>query len=394
MITKLTLEERVREWALRDSVVEKDYVLGWLLWGIGSDKNLADTWTFKGGTCLKKCYIETYRFSEDLDFTILPGGPITPDQLDPILNALLARVAEESGIDFSIERFRLKSDPSGNYTEGRIYYRGPRGARQPSRVKLDLIASEKVVRPTVPRPIAHAYPDYLPEPSTVRCYCFEELFAEKIRAMGERGRPRDLYDIINLFRRPDLNARARDIQAILVEKCESKGVPVPTFESIAGAGIYEELASEWGNMLEHQLPALPPFEDFWKELPDLFAWLEEILHVPLLTPAPAFRGELGAEEWAPPATVRTWNLGVPLETIRFAASNHLCIRLGYKGTTRIIEPYSLRQTRAGNLVLHAIRVDRREHRSYRVDRIESVEATTQSFTPVYRVEFSSGSMMI
>lgn len=30
---------------------------------------------FKGGTCLKKCYIETYRFSEDLDFTVLPGGP-------------------------------------------------------------------------------------------------------------------------------------------------------------------------------------------------------------------------------------------------------------------------------------------------------------------------------
>ena len=23
---------------------------------------------FKGGTCLKKCYIETYRFSEDLQF--------------------------------------------------------------------------------------------------------------------------------------------------------------------------------------------------------------------------------------------------------------------------------------------------------------------------------------
>ncbi len=35
-------------------------------------------WVFKGGTCLKKCYIETYRFSEDLDFTVLPGGPFRP----------------------------------------------------------------------------------------------------------------------------------------------------------------------------------------------------------------------------------------------------------------------------------------------------------------------------
>ena len=283
----------------------------------------------------------------------------------------------------------MKSDASGNYTEGRVYFRGPRGARQAGRVKLDLSASEKVVRPTVLRRIAHAYPDGLPEPCTIRCYCFEELFAEKIRALGERGRPRDLYDIINLLRRTDLHAHARTVRSILIEKCEAKGMPVPTFESIAESGVYNELVSEWANMLEHQLPALPPFDEFWKELPDLFAWLEETLRVPVLESVPAFRGELGAAEWVPPATVQTWRLGVPLETVRFAASNHLCVKLGYQGTTRVIEPYSLRRTQDGNLVLHAIRTDDREHRSYRVDRIESVEATTIPFKPVYRVEFSS-----
>lgn len=30
----------------------------------------AESWVFKGGTCLKKCYFETYHFSEDLDFTL------------------------------------------------------------------------------------------------------------------------------------------------------------------------------------------------------------------------------------------------------------------------------------------------------------------------------------
>ena len=74
MISRFDLDERVREWSLRDDIVEKDYVLGWVLWGIGSDERLSATWVFKGGTCLKKCYIETYRFSEDLDFTVLPGG--------------------------------------------------------------------------------------------------------------------------------------------------------------------------------------------------------------------------------------------------------------------------------------------------------------------------------
>jgi predicted nucleotidyltransferase component of viral defense system len=65
VITRAVLDERVREWGLRDDVVEKDYVLGWLLWGIGSNESLGASWVFKGGTCLKKCYIETYRFSED-----------------------------------------------------------------------------------------------------------------------------------------------------------------------------------------------------------------------------------------------------------------------------------------------------------------------------------------
>ena len=58
------------EAALGPRVVEKDYMLGWLLAGISRHPNLGTEWVFKGGTCLKKCYFETYRFSEDLDFTL------------------------------------------------------------------------------------------------------------------------------------------------------------------------------------------------------------------------------------------------------------------------------------------------------------------------------------
>lgn len=51
---------------LSPQVVEKDYLLGWLLAGI--EQHAALNKSCKGGTCLKKCYFETYRFSEDLDF--------------------------------------------------------------------------------------------------------------------------------------------------------------------------------------------------------------------------------------------------------------------------------------------------------------------------------------
>lgn len=56
---------------------------------------------------------------------------------------------------------------------------------------------------------------------------------------------------------------------------------------------------------------------------------------------------------------------------------------------RVIEPYSLRRSRAGHLLLHAIKTDSRQHRSYRVDKIESVRVTTRPFRPVYAVEFAS-----
>ena len=83
MITRTDLNERINEWGIREDVIEKDYVIGWVLWGIGSDPSLSTSWVFKGGTCLRKCYVETYRFSEDLDFTVLPGGPAEASQVIP-----------------------------------------------------------------------------------------------------------------------------------------------------------------------------------------------------------------------------------------------------------------------------------------------------------------------
>jgi len=85
----------------------------------------------------------------------------------------------------------------------------------------------------------------------VRCYPFEEVFGEKLRAMGQRGRPRDLYDIINLFRRDDFALHPAAIREVLIEKCHAKYVPVPTLESVRAATTVGELESKWENMLGH-----------------------------------------------------------------------------------------------------------------------------------------------
>ena len=76
MIRKQDILDRAAEWQLRVDVVEKDYVLAWLLAAVASHAETSTDWVFKGGTCLKKCYFETYRFSEDLDFSLTPRGPL------------------------------------------------------------------------------------------------------------------------------------------------------------------------------------------------------------------------------------------------------------------------------------------------------------------------------
>ena len=54
----------------REDVLERDYCLAWLLAGL-AESDLSALLAFKGGTALKRCYFGDYRFSEDLDFTLL-----------------------------------------------------------------------------------------------------------------------------------------------------------------------------------------------------------------------------------------------------------------------------------------------------------------------------------
>ena len=389
MINRFAIEERVREWHLCEDVIEKDYALGWVLWGIGAHPRLSKYWAFKGGTCLKKCYLETYRFSEDLDFTVLPDGPVRQADLEPIFRELLQNIADQSGINFNGRAPQFKTHSSGMYTERRIYYQGPRNTPEVASIRLDLSASEKAVRLTVLRTIAHAFPDKLPDPNHVRCYSFEEVFAEKLRAMGERARSRDLYDIVNLYWRADLQAHPQLIRKVLEEKCRSKSVPMPTAESFESSERRGEIEAEWSNMLSHQLQELPPFEHFWNELPKVFSWLDGTTIPPKRHAIAVAENEESPDQWSPPPTIWTWHSGVPLETIRFAAANHLCVTLGYGGSKRLIEPYSLRRTLDGNLILYAVKTDGGEVRSYRVDRMQSLQVSQHPFTPRHNIELSA-----
>jgi predicted nucleotidyltransferase component of viral defense system len=385
--------------SLAPEVVEKDYVLGWLLAGIYAHPELGPAWIFKGGTCLKKCYFETYRFSEDLDFTVTAEAQLDADGLARALGEVSAWIYERTGIEVPADQIRLdvyRNKRQGLSCEGRLYYNGPlRRVGSLPRIKLDLTADEVIVLPPVERPVNHPYSD-IPEGGIIaRCYSYEEVLAEKTRALAERTRPRDLYDVINLFRHGEFQPLAATVLDVLQRKCAFKAIPLPTFASLGGA--LGELTGDWDAMLRHQLPALPPFEAFWAELPQFFAWLENGAVVPVLAPAPL----AAAEAVFRPGVGLLRRQGVQgssaLETIRFAAANRLCVDLDYmtqdgQRNVRRIEPYSLRQSRAGNILLYAVRSVDGQSRSYSLGGIRGVVATQQSFVPRFLIELTPGGM--
>jgi predicted nucleotidyltransferase component of viral defense system len=377
------------EWGLRDDVIEKDYILGWLLAAIGSDPRLATHWVFKGGTCLRKCYYETYRFSEDLDFTVVDGGPETADELLPILDRISEWLRVEAGIEIEVSAgdIRRNRNRRGNATTVvRIGFRGPRNPPTLPKVKIDLTSDEVLASPTVKRPILHPYSDAHALTAQVTAYSISELLGEKIRALAERCRPRDLYDVINVYRHPDLIGDPAPVRQALSAKCAHAGIPVPDASAILTSQSRAELDQEWANMLAHQLPHLPPVAEYWSAVEALFAWLGGA------PPAVLTRAETREQlvpDWTPPASMARW--GRPLDLIRYAGSNRLRVDVDYRAETgrrgwRRVEPYAFRMTRDGHVLLIVVN-DLGRTRSYRTDRIADVRVTDEVFVPRYFVEF-------
>lgn len=384
--------------SLNNIVVEKDYALGWLLWGIHQHPIAGVDWVFKGGTCLKKCYFETYRFSEDLDFSYRGENQPTVESLTQIISEVSDLVMNKAGLEFlkSTIQFEIFKNPRGSLSiQGGVKYRGPVrpqvGVQQMQRIKIDITLDEPVVLPPVIKSVEHSYSDRPTRGVSVLAYDYEEVFAEKVRALAQRLRPRDLYDVIHLHRRMDLNPDREKVYSTLESKCRLRGIEIPKMDSLETHENRAFLESEWENQLKHQIPILPDFQSFLTELPDVLAWLEGG-EVEELESAPASEGQEQETEVRNEEITRLLLPGPAtsfMDKIRFAAASRLVVRLGYDGKTREIEPYALARSSDGNLLLRSVRIDSGEDRTYRFDRMQSVQVLETTFRPRYTVEISS-----
>ncbi len=277
--TKMIQKEEILQAASSHNVnpiiIEKDYVLSWILAGIANNPAFSESWVFKGGTCLKKCYFGEYRFSEDLDFTLTEEASIDPQFIQSQLWNVTHWLYEHSGIEIPEVILNVFPDSNGKTFRGKIGYVGPLEQRGCfTRIKLDLTQNEFLGKSPVKSKIFHPYKDEENFPYDVYTYSYEELFAEKVRALLERARPRDLYDVVNLFeRKSNYDIDVMVLKEIAQKKLAYRGLPPITNETCLTENQEKDLVQEWENMLAHQIGHLDPAHVYLNKLPKILEWI-------------------------------------------------------------------------------------------------------------------------
>ncbi len=256
MIPAREIREKARLHGVPESTIERDYAQNWLLWAL-SGMEMA----FKGGTCIKKLYIENYRFSDDLDFTLMRDTD--RNGILYMVSDSVVRARNESGISFLEE---VKVDSNYNGFEVSVYFKMLWRGGSPMKIKLDITApaGEEILLPLTEKKIMHPYSDGLN--GAILAYSLEEIFSEKVRSLFERTRPRDLYDVRMLKER----VRMASVEEILPAKFSNKGIEG---NPSALMSKKEYFKNAWEASLTHQIKELPDFEDVFK---DVLTFLNEM----------------------------------------------------------------------------------------------------------------------
>ena len=253
-INKIATKSRVS-----DQQIEKDYVLSWLLFAISKNKILHKALVFKGGTVLKKAYFEDYRFSEDLDFTLI-NETISNEQILQEFNTLFDFIKEESNIDMRIDQKKWAIHESGSpqfYIDYVASLQGSMGSRD---LKIDITRGEILETEVETKTIFRNYSD-LEEDFQLQCYSLAEVLIEKMTALMGRTEPRDLYDFWYLteiekikiadylFEFQNKALHKKQDPKIFVEKVLSKETA---------------LKRDWEKKLVSQIHDLPKYEDVFR----------------------------------------------------------------------------------------------------------------------------------
>jgi len=228
-------------------VVERDYVLTHIVQALARLEPPAGL-VFKGGTALRLCFYEDYRYSADLDFSL-----VELSIREAV--ALLRRALEHCSEAIGLPQVALPdADPL------LIHYVGPLGGER--QIKLDL-AEDELVLETTGSALIQRYSDQQQERATLPTYTLHEVAAEKLRCVIQRLLCRDISDLHRLFVREDVDVEV--VWPLFEQKTRAKNLDPARFTERLSAREpqYKRL---WELELSDLEPEVPPFEQVMRQL--------------------------------------------------------------------------------------------------------------------------------
>ena len=253
-------------------VLERDYLLSWVLAGISEVPVLQDTLVFKGGTALRKCYFGDYRFSEDLDFSALeevPSGVEMERLVNEACEVAVQLLDEYAPVEISSERYTEREPHPGGQEAFTIRARFPWQSRLWTRVMVEITMDERVLLPAERRQVIHGYGE--PLDAEVKVYSLEEIVAEKLRALLQqanmfetrgwsRSRARDYYDLWRVLGTYKDQMDMAGFDSILWEKCAVRGVSFTGPNDFFHEAMLAYVEETWEQWLGPLVPGLPSFD--------------------------------------------------------------------------------------------------------------------------------------
>ena len=272
------LEQARKDTGMAWAVLERDYLLSWILAAIGNHESLSETLVFKGGTALKKCYFGSYRFSEDLDFSGLPRVPVGQEMetaVDAVCQDAARMIDEYAPVQIQWERYAEKDPHPGGQEAFTIRAQLPWQRRPQTRVLIEIAVDEEVRCPPCRRAVIHDYGE--PIEVELQVYTLEEIIAEKLRAilqhqekLEERGwarsRARDYYDIWRILGTYRNDLELSGFARLLREKCQARGVSFQIADDFFNKKMLAYVERTWEQWLGHLVPQLPTFESVTGQL--------------------------------------------------------------------------------------------------------------------------------
>ena len=258
MIKPAEIQQIARKEGVRDTQIEKDYIISWILIGIANNELLFNNLLFKGGTVLKKFYFNDYRYSEDLDFTLLNAG-VTNHDIKEAFGSAFEYIREEANIRLSISDFGEHETENINFY---INYIGPLGGSGANKqIKVDISQNELLQFDVKEREMFEKYSDH--ETCCLKCYSLEEVMTEKLRSLLSRQQPRDFYDLwyLSEFERMEMCNYIAEFET----KAKYKGLNPALLESRIEK-VLPVFKSRWESSINEQIKDLPPFEQVSREL--------------------------------------------------------------------------------------------------------------------------------